>query len=76
MSADYDTKLVRMANQIATFFATQPTDDPAAEVAQHLKDFWDPRMRSRLSAILAAGAEGLSPLARTAAERLEAPTTA
>lgn len=71
MSADYDTKLVRMANQIATFFASQPGPDQAAEVADHLAAYWDPRMRRRLSRILAEGGGDLSPLARSAAERLE-----
>ena len=39
-------KMVRMANQIATFFKTQPKEDAAARVAAHIKDFWDPRMRA------------------------------
>lgn len=45
MAAD---KLVRMANQIATFFATQPGRDQAERVAAHLKDFWGPEMRAAL----------------------------
>jgi formate dehydrogenase subunit delta len=36
-------KLVRMANQIATFFSSQPGEDKAERVAAHLKDFWGPR---------------------------------
>ena len=75
-SEAYDAKLVRMANQIATFFATQSETDKAGAVATHLRDFWDPRMRARLSDLLAAGGAGLSPLAREAAERLEALATA
>ncbi|MDG4648010.1 formate dehydrogenase subunit delta [Roseibacterium sp. SDUM158017] len=43
-------KLVRMANQIATFFATQPCPDKAERVAAHLKDFWGPEMREELKA--------------------------
>ncbi|HEB53367.1 MAG TPA: formate dehydrogenase [bacterium] len=42
-------KLVTMANQIATYFASEP--DRAAAVAGtagHLKKFWDPRMRREL----------------------------
>jgi hypothetical protein len=42
-------KLVRMANQIATFFATQPGEDRADRVAQHLRDYWDPRMRAQIA---------------------------
>lgn len=39
-------KLVKMANQIATFFESDP--DPKARhegIAGHLRRFWDPRMR-------------------------------
>jgi formate dehydrogenase subunit delta len=63
-------KLVRMANQIATFFRSQPGADQADRVAQHLRDFWDPRMRAAIRAHLAAGGEGLDDLARAAVQRL------
>lgn len=67
MSAE---KLVRMANQIATFFESQPEADRAGAVAAHLRDYWEPRMRAQLYEILDRGGEGLSPLARSGAERL------
>lgn len=41
-------KIVRMANQIAGFFRTQPGVDQAERVAAHLKDFWGPEMREDL----------------------------
>lgn len=63
-------RLVHMLNQIATFFASQPGADQAERVAQHLRDYWDPRMREGLARHLAAGGAGLSPLARRAAELL------
>jgi formate dehydrogenase subunit delta len=66
-----DEKLIRMANQIAGFFATQPGTTQAADTAAHIRAFWDPRMRAQLSALLARGGDGLSPLARKAAEALE-----
>jgi formate dehydrogenase subunit delta len=55
-------KLVHMANQIATFFASQPgtAEDHAAAIARHFQDFWEPRMRDQLHAHIAAGAAGLS----------------
>ncbi len=40
-------KMVYMANQIATFFRSQPGSDPAEKVAAHLRDYWDPSMRSQ-----------------------------
>ena len=64
-------KLVRMANQIATFFRSQPGTDQADRVAQHLRDFWDPRMRAAIRAHLAAGGEGLDDLARAAVQKLD-----
>ena len=59
-------KMTTMANQIATFFASQPGGDQAERVAAHINDFWDPRMRRQLLDHLEAGGAGLSPLARAA----------
>ena len=56
-----------MANQIATFFRSQPGTDQAARVAAHLKDYWEPRMRQQLRDHIAAGGEGLDPLVLGAA---------
>ncbi len=66
-------KLIQMANQIATFFATQPGTDQAARVAAHLNDFWDPRMRAALLAHVRAGGAGLSPLALAAVPMIREP---
>ena len=55
-------KMVYMANQIATFFETQPGSDQAGRVAAHLSDFWEPRMREQLFAHVDAGGAGLKPL--------------
>ena len=39
-------KLVKMANEIASFFAAEPERKVALEgIAGHLKRFWEPRMR-------------------------------
>jgi formate dehydrogenase subunit delta len=43
-----EDKLKKMANQIATFFRSQPGADQAERVAGHLKDFWGPEMREAL----------------------------
>lgn len=61
--------VVRMANQIAEALLAMP--DPAAATAEHIANFWDPRMRSQLGAILAAGGAGLHPVAQAAARKLE-----
>lgn len=69
-------KLVTMANQIARFFASQgkgerTARDGAAGVAEHIRAFWDPRMRAAIQAHLAAGGDGLDPLAAEAVRRLQ-----
>ncbi|WP_172328758.1 formate dehydrogenase subunit delta [Mangrovicoccus sp. HB161399] len=59
-------KMAMMANQIATFFKTQPGSDQAQRVADHLNDFWEPRMRQQLAAHVEAGGDGLDPLVKEA----------
>lgn len=54
-------KLVRMANQIADFFAPYSEKEAVAGVGQHIKAFWTPRMRSDLLAFVDAGGQGLKP---------------
>ena len=63
-------KMVRMANQIATFFRSQPGDDQAARVAAHLRDFWEPRMRAQLKEHVASGAADLDALVIEAAREI------
>ncbi len=58
-------RLVRSANQIAANLATDP--DPTSATAQHIADFWDPRMKAM---IIANGREGLEPVAAAAVARL------
>ena len=65
-------KMIRMANQIATFWTSQPGDGAAA-VAAHLNDFWDPRMRAQLAEHVARGGAGLDPLVIAAAAHLRLP---
>ncbi len=55
-------KLIRMANQIATFFVSQKAEDGPEGVAIHINKFWEPRMRKALFALLDEGGEGLHPL--------------
>lgn len=57
--------LVMMANQIAANLARAP--EPAAAVAEHIRLYWDPRMKAM---ICAYQGEALSSLARDAVARL------
>ena len=65
-----DNKLVYMANQIGKFFASQGQDQAVAGTADHIKKFWDPRMRAAIFAHLKEGGAGLDPIARAALEQL------
>lgn len=63
--------LVKMANQIEMFFRNDPNRDAAVKaVANHIQRSWDPRMRLRISAHVAAGGEGLGDIARDAVKAL------
>jgi formate dehydrogenase subunit delta len=63
-------KLVRMANQIGKFFASQGPDVAVAGVAEHIRKFWEPRMRQAIFAHLDAGGAGLDPIVREALKSL------
>lgn len=61
-------KHIRMANQIAAFFASQPEDTRIPGVAAHINDFWEPRMRAFLFELLDADqTDGFDPLVIAAA---------
>ncbi len=73
MSAD---KIARMANQIAQFMESKPKDEGLAGLSAHINDFWEPRMRAQLFALLDQGGVGLRPLVIEAASRIKRPQTA
>lgn len=62
--------LIRMANRIGDFFVAMPDRDEAlAGIAEHLKKFWEPRMRRQLLAAMDAGEAGeLHDVVRAAVE--------
>lgn len=68
-------KMVMMANQIATFFKSQPSDDRAGLVAAHINDFWAPPMRAQLAAHVEAGGDGLDPLVVDAVDAIRVPAS-
>ena len=61
-------KLVKMANEIGAFFEADPEPARAqAGVADHLRRFWDPRMRRELLGWLDSNdGDGLRPMVRAA----------
>lgn len=66
-------KLVRMANQIATFFHSKPREEGVAGVAEHINKFWEPRMRRQLFEMLDAGREGFDDFVLAAAPKIRRP---
>lgn len=54
--------VVRLANDIARQFAHLPGDEAAAAVANHIRMFWDPRMRAELAQQIDGDASQLDPL--------------
>jgi formate dehydrogenase subunit delta len=64
--------LVKMANDIGGFFASGPDRDEAINsIAQHLRNFWDPRMRLQIIEYARRDDGDLVPLVREAVARLD-----
>jgi formate dehydrogenase subunit delta len=65
-------RLAEMANDIANFFSAEPDRDAAlAGMLDHLRKFWEPRMRRQIVAHLRkTNGSDLSELARAAVSRL------
>lgn len=66
-------KLVYMANQIGKFFTPQDRTAAPAKIADHIKKYWDPRMRKAILEYVDGGGGGLDPEARVAIEKLRSP---
>ena len=64
--------LIKMANDIGSFFDSLPDHEEAViSMAQHLKNFWEPRMRREIIAYAQSGGGELLPIAREAVARLD-----
>jgi formate dehydrogenase subunit delta len=61
---------IRMINNIAAHFGYLRGEQAAAAVADHIKRFWDPRMKQRLLLFVASDTTDLNPVAVTAAALL------
>lgn len=69
-------KLAYMANQIAIAFARLPGEEAEAAIAEHIDQFWDPRMRARLLVLAETPGADLSDRVRGAAALIRRPATA
>jgi formate dehydrogenase subunit delta len=63
-------RLIHDANEIAKYFAAYPREEAIAGIADHIKKFWDPRMRAELKA-MPANEANLHTLVKEAAARLK-----
>jgi formate dehydrogenase subunit delta len=61
---------IRMINNIAAHFSYLRAEQAAAAVADHVKRFWDPRMKQRLLLLVASDTRDLTPVAASAAALL------
>lgn len=70
-------QLVTMVNEIAAFFQGADSETKGAEnVENHLRRYWDPRMRKQIIEYASKQGEGLAPLAKAGIDLLarSAPT--
>lgn len=67
------TKLITMANQISRFMESKPHDEGVSGVANHINDYWEPRMRRQLFELIDKGGDGFRPLVLEAAPQIRRP---
>jgi len=65
-AATQEDKLLRMANQIASFFRSYPDDEAVAGIHKHIEAFWTPKMVHKLEAALPSFGEKADILVRRA----------
>jgi formate dehydrogenase subunit delta len=64
--------LVKMANEIGGFFESVPDHEEGVNsIAQHLKNYWEPRMRRQIIDYARRDDGDLTPIVREAVLRLE-----
>lgn len=64
--------VVRLSADLARNLGARPGGDPAAELAEHVRRFWEPRLRRELLELVGAGDPRLDPLVVRAAALLAA----
>jgi len=68
--SDHDATEIRLINKVVVHFGYLPTEQAVTEVAEHVRKFWDPRMKRRLFDLVDAAAGDLEPVALAAASLL------
>jgi formate dehydrogenase subunit delta len=67
---DQYSDIKRMANQIAVAFGAYPEEEAVKETANHIRSFWDPRMRRQLAEVIAKDHTALNHIALAAGKML------
>ncbi len=62
--------MVRMANQMADFFKSYGAEEGTKELAAHINNFWEPRMRTQFFEYLASGGNEFEPMVMAAAAQV------
>ncbi len=63
-------KLIYMANQIARSFQSRTYEEAVAATAEHISNFWEPRMRSQLFSLLDQDKSRFDAIVRDARTRI------
>lgn len=71
MAIQHTDHLVKMANDISNFFSSDPDPSTAlVGMVEHLRRFWEPRMRKEIVHYQQNGGEDLSYLAKQAVAQI------
>ena len=66
-----NSNLIKMANNIGAFFKSEPDRDLAIQgIHQHLRNFWEPRMRQQIIAYIEQGGTDLLDIVAEAVTKL------
>jgi formate dehydrogenase subunit delta len=68
--SDHDPAEIRLINKVVVHFGYLPAEQAVTEVADHVRKFWDPRMKRRLLELVDSEPSDLEPVALAAAALL------
>ena len=68
--SDHDPAEIRLINKVVVHFGYLSTEQAVTEVADHVRKFWDPRMKRRLLELVDSETSDLEPVALAAAALL------
>ncbi|MGH3637592.1 MAG: formate dehydrogenase subunit delta [Mycobacterium sp.] len=66
----HDPAEIRLINKVVVHFGYLPTEQAVDQVADHVRKFWDPRMKRRLFDLVDSRATDFEPVALAAAALL------